>query len=130
VRLRRRGMWMVASLIVGLTSILVAACGLIGGGIQAGPPCADVFPADRCAAMLSRAAEMLGVTDTEISSIDVAPAPTDGDGLLIKHSGGFLAVNAHIGSTVRQVAICIGVDHGPACGGDLALTINSPTDGG
>lgn len=93
-------------------------------GVQ---PCSAVYSADRCDAILSLAAEQLGVADADVSAIEIAPEPTlepRTDGVLQIRSGGpFIVVLAHIGGDVRQVSICGGVSMEPACRAEQAWTI-------
>ncbi|HET7029027.1 MAG TPA: hypothetical protein VFI34_00830 [Candidatus Limnocylindrales bacterium] len=104
-------------------ALVAIGCGMIpglGGGSGAAAtarPCAAVYSADRCGAILSSAAEQLGIRDDDVTAVEIAPDPTPRpDGMLETRGGsrGF-GVLVHAGSTVREIQICYGLPSGPAC---------------
>jgi hypothetical protein len=130
--MRRRG------LTTALTAVIVAACGLLpGSGFApdqpaAARPCLDVYSADRCEAMLTAAAETLGVADDDVTSIVIAPDPTPRpDGVIMTLGGARpITVLARVGADVRAVQMCGGVSTAPACSETQALVIGSAIGAG
>ena len=114
-------------------AIGVAGCGMFPIGARppapegADRPCEAVFSAARCQAMLTAAAEGLGVSDEEVTAIEIAPDPTPRtDGVLEVHSGGRpIVVLAHVGGAIREVPMCMGIPSGPACMDEPAWEITT-----
>jgi hypothetical protein len=124
----------VASFLV-VAGIVVAGCRILpaAGGPPAGArPCVAVYPADRCDAMLTAAAERLGLADDDVTAIEIAPDPTPQPDGLIETLGGSrgFGILAHVGGDVREVQICQGIPSGPACLDVPAWTIGSPIPAG
>lgn len=124
--------------LVTLTAIVIAGCGFLPG-LAAGPgpaaaarPCVAVYPADRCDAMLTAAAEQLGVADDDVTAIEIAPDPTPrADGILETLGGARqIRVLADVGGNVREVGMCGGLPSGPACNDVPTLEIGSAIRGG
>ena len=115
--------------------MLVAGCDAllgIGAGPQTPRPCEDVYPAARCDAMLTFAAEQLGLADGDISAIEIAPDPTPrADGGIDPRGGGRqVVVRVHTSRGLREVPMCVGVAMGPPCTDAPTLTIGTPLDAG
>ena len=100
-----------------------------GGGAS---PCASVFSADRCDAILTMAAESLGVADDAVTAIEIAPDPTPRtDGILETRSGSAgIGVIARVAGATRDVRLCMGVAMEPACTLEPRLTIHSAIGNG
>jgi hypothetical protein len=91
-----------------------------------------VYSVERCQAMLTAAAETLGVADDEVASIEIAPDPTPrSDGILQTYGGARpIEVLAQVGGVVRTVPMCFGIPSGPACMDQPAWEISSPIGAG
>ena len=120
-----------------LTLVLAAcaaACQALGlpGGPGAARLCEDVYSDARCEAMRTVAAERLGIADTDITKLEIAPEPTPrADGILQNTGGGRpVDVLAHTATGVRRTSMCHGLPIGPACTHEQVLTIHSPIGGG
>jgi hypothetical protein len=121
--------------IVGLsaTLVLVVGCGLFpvmppapGDGPR---PCVALHSADRCQAMLTVAAEQLGVLDDDVSSISIDPNATAPPGVPL--GGGWpTTVLVEVGGTVRKASMCGGIPIGPACDESPEWTIESAIGAG
>jgi hypothetical protein len=127
-----------AALAVGLAVVAVAGCTLLPsadgqpGTAQAAQRCVAIFPADRCDAMLTAAAESVGVADDDVTSIEIAPDPTPRtDGILETRGGARgIVVLAHVGGSIREVPMCMGVPSGPPCMDAPAWAIGTPIGNG
>ena len=102
-----------------------------------GPPgvaqsCLAVFSVDRCEAMLTAAAERLGLADDDVTAIEIAPDPTPRPDGIRETLGGSrgITILAHVDSGAREVQICQGIPSGPACTDVQAWTIFSPIPAG
>jgi hypothetical protein len=125
-------------LVLVLAAFLVAGCRILPTAAgQSAParvaqPCVAVYSADRCQAMLTVAAESLGVADDAVIAIEIAPEPTPRtDGVLetLGDARG-IVVLAHVGGQVREARMCAGVPGGPACMDDPAWAIGSAVGAG
>ena len=120
----------------GLAAILVlaAGCGLMpilpappaGTALE---PCQALHSADRCSAMLTVAAEQLGVSDDDITSISIDVAATSPPGMTL---GGAwpITVVVEVGGVARKASMCGGLPIGPACDESPAWAIGSALQGG
>ena len=111
-------------------AVLAVGCRMIPGlggakGAQAtARPCPAIYSADRCAAILSSAAEQLGIADDDVTAVEIGPDPTPrADGILETRGGarGF-AVLVHAGGKVREIQLCYGLPSGPACSDEPDLS--------
>lgn len=95
-------------------------------------PCAAVYTTERCQAMLTAAAESLGVADDDVSSIDIEPEPTPRPDGILETLGGArpIVVRAHVGGTVRDVLMCGGIATAPPCLDAPSWGVGSPIGGG
>jgi len=131
-----------ATRVLVLTVIVVAGCGLIPAGqlptgerppaAAVAQPCGAVYPAERCQAMLTAAAESLRLADDDVTSIEIAPDPTPrADGILEVRGGARgIVVLAHVGAAVSEVPMCMGIPSGPPCMDKPAWEIGSSIGGG
>lgn len=131
-----------AALVIAGLLVAVAACavGPLAEGSAARPagpgggasPCASVYSADRCDALLTMAAESLGVADDAVTAIEIAPDPTPRtDGILETRSGSAgIGVIARVAGATREVQLCMGVAMEPACTLEPRLTIHSAIGNG
>jgi len=113
-------------------SVLFAGCGLLP--IAPPPPaavrpCADLHSADRCSAMLTMAAEQLGVRDDEVSSISIDLTETHPPGVTL---GGALPTTVLVGvdGKVRKVSMCAGLAIDPWCSETPEWTVGSAVESG
>lgn len=121
-------------LVVASTAVIVAGCGLLpsfGRGAQA-RACDQVYSVARCQAMLTAAAETLGVADDDVTSIEIAPDPTPrSDGILETRGGARpIEVLVHVGGVARTASMCFGIPSGPQCMDRPAWEIGSPIGNG
>ena len=126
-----------ALLVLMLAVASVAGCASFPAGARPPAPaptrtCVAVYSADRCQAMLTAAAESLGVADDEVTAIEIAPDPTPRTDGIIETLGGArpIVVLAHIRGAVREVPMCMGVASGPPCMNVPAWEIGSAIGGG
>jgi len=79
--------------------------------------CVLIYPAPRCEAMLTAAAEILGVADDDVTAIAIAPDPTPrADGVLETLGGArAIIILAQLDGTIHEVPMCFGIPSGPAC---------------
>lgn len=117
-----------ALLLAALVLVAIGGCSTNPAGegpARSARPCAAVFPIERCEAMLTLAAERLGVADDDVTSIAIAPDPTPrSDGILENRGGSApIVVLATVDGSVRQVDMCMGLSTGPACSNEPSLTI-------
>jgi hypothetical protein len=118
--------------------LIAAGCSI--GGLAIGPsgppatprPCPAVFEPDQCDALLSMAAESLGVADADVLSIEIAPDPTPrADGVLEVRSGSAgIGVIATVAGGQRETRVCMGVSMEPACTDQPTLAIGSAIGAG
>jgi hypothetical protein len=94
--------------------------------------CEAVYSVDRCDAMLTAAAESLGVPDDAVTAIEIAPEPTPRSDGILETLGGArpIVVMAHVDGRVEEVLMCGGAPSGPACRDVPALGIGSPIGAG
>lgn len=96
----------------------MAGCRLFPGTAAATPhPCTDRYSTARCDAILSAAAEQLGIAEDDVTAVELAPDPTPrSDGILETRGGsaGF-TVLLRVGSDTRTAQLCQGIPSGPAC---------------
>jgi hypothetical protein len=125
------------ALVIAIAAVVIAGCGLapaLGSRppAAAARPCAAVYTTERCQAMLTAAAESLGVADDDVSSIDIDPDPTPRPDGILETLGGArpIVVRAHVGGTVREVSMCGGIANGPPCLDAPSWGIGSPIGGG
>jgi hypothetical protein len=114
---------------------VLVSCGLLpfaGGGAGSARACDAVYSLERCQAMLTAAAESLGVAEEDVASIEIAPEPTPrSDGILEIRSGSRpIEVLAHVGGVVRTVPMCFGIPSGPQCMDRPAWEISSSVGAG
>lgn len=125
----------VSAIVVALASVLALSqgCGLLPivppqppSGLR---PCAAVHSADRCSAMLTVAAEQLGVRDDDITSISMDLDATHPPGLTL---GGAwpTTVVVEVDGQLRKASMCGGLPVGPACDESPAWTIRSAVEAG
>ena len=114
----------------------IAGCKSVSIGAAPRPEsscaCEALYPAERCAALLTAAAEQLGIRDSDVDSIEIAPAPTlRTDGVLMKRSGGEpIVVLARVRGEIRKASLCAGIPSGPACRDTPIIGISSPVQSG
>ena len=119
--------------IMALALLPIAGCHLIRAATPAiAQPCVAVYSAERCDAMLTVAAEQLGIADAEVTALEIAPDPTPrSDGILEVRGGARgIVVLVHVGNRVREVPMCMGLPSGPACGATPILAIGTPIGAG
>jgi hypothetical protein len=121
-------------LVLVLAAVALGACELLSlpSASQAARPCEAVFSTARCEAMLTVAAEQLGVPDAAVTALEIAPDPTPRSDGVVEALGGARAivVIAHVGPDVSEVSMCGGLPTGPACMDDPAIGIASRIGGG
>lgn len=116
-----------------IASLLVAGCGLLPLAphqpAAALRPCADLHSADRCSAILTVAAEQLGIPDDEVSSISIDVNETHPPGVTL---GGAwpVTVLVVVDGNVRKVSMCGGLAIGPACSESPEWTVRSSVESG
>lgn len=123
-------------------ALLVGACSRQPVGAAPTPqPCAALFPAARCEAMLDRVASELGVPGEDIAAMDVLPDPTpevrDGMVILQARSGGppvYVRATLADGNQRDVLIGCGGISaaYDPACMDDphlIAYSITGPGGG-
>lgn len=109
-------------LVLVLAVMCIAGCRVVPTAGRPPPaaiaqPCVAVYSIERCQAVLTAAAEGLGVADDEVTAIEIAPDPTPRtDGILETRGGARgIVVLARVGGAVRDVPMCMGVPSGPPC---------------
>jgi hypothetical protein len=79
--------------------------------------CATVYSEARCEALVTLAAEDLGVADDDVRAVSIGPEwtpPPDGARVTLGGSPG-IALLVDVGGAVRKVQVCAGLPTGPAC---------------
>jgi hypothetical protein len=115
-----------------LAAWLVAGCSMFADAPPPPQPCAQVYSAQRCLAMIDEAASRSGRTRDDVTAIDIVYLPTTRDGVLITRSGsGFNVRLTLTDGTTREAPMCGGVAGGPACTDTQQLEARSSVaDGG
>jgi hypothetical protein len=123
--------------VIAIAAVVISGCGLAPARGSPPPaaaarPCVAVYPTERCQAILTAAAESLGVADDDVSSIDIQPDPTPRPDGIIQTLGGArpIVVGAHVGGTVREVSMCGGIATAPPCLDAPSWGVGSPIGGG
>ncbi len=101
-----------------LMTWLVAACSMLAAtdATLVTQPCAQVYSAPRCLAIVDEAASRSGRTRDDVSAVAIVPLPTTRDGVpIVRSGGGFNVRLTFTDGTTRDTPMCGGIPTGAAC---------------